>query len=481
MKRQSITLFFHLLILHKKQHVQQDVPPDRPKNGLPGELIDKPVACMVRRVYRDKMTDFHNNIFYYYRGAKQHGQRQEQQLEDNTTKALINMLQHCDPAVAAEYLKSLGITIANDNTVEFELQKPTIGHEKIHCRTQRLLLAIAGTQTRNASICTKLVGPFEGDSRPDAWIYGKDFVVLLESKVGDSALELNQMRCHWRKLQRNIQSPPCCKISTWAEVHQFFANHLPILLPNLKGKDKWLVEQFTQYLEWIGMTEFVGFEESVFEFFVHEEKDPRVKQWMRDAMRALAKQVLYSDHGLKAFDGYYTDYHVGKFGEKDDHFWVAFGPPKFRGLAHQTVSLYDYGLDVFVNVELLPAVKKLRKKIKGSESTFRKVISELPSPFTVQIQERKANRPRVFDYYTVAELEAGVHDRVPYGLKDPQSQGFDYVCTLLSQIQYPYLSVRRRINRKQVVELSKGGGKALVDEIVEITKAFHSLVQFVNE
>ena len=30
--------FFHSLILHRKQHAQQGVPPDRPKNGLPGEL-----------------------------------------------------------------------------------------------------------------------------------------------------------------------------------------------------------------------------------------------------------------------------------------------------------------------------------------------------------------------------------------------------------------------------------------------------------
>jgi len=428
------------------------------------------------------MTDFHNNVFYYYRGAKQHGQKQEQQLEDNTTKAFTNMLQHCDPVVATEFLKSLEITISSDSTIEFELQKSTIGHEKIHYRTQRLLLAIVGTPPpRNASICTQLVGPLKGDSRPDAWIYGEDFVVLLESKVGDSALELNQMRCHWRKLRMDIQSSPRCKILTWAEVHQFFASCLPILLPNLQGKDKWLVEQFTQYLEWIGMTEFVGFEESVFEFFVHEERDLHVKQWMRDAMRALAEQVLHGDHGIKAFDGFYTDYHVGNFGKKDDHFWVAFGPPKFKKLAHQTVSLHEYGLDVFVNVELLPAIKRLRKKIKGSESAFRDVISELPAPFTVQIQERKAKQASIFDYYTVADLEAGVYDGAPYGLKDPQSPGFDYVCTLIRQIKYPYLSVRKRINRKKVVELSKGGGKALTDEIVETTKAFHSLVQFVNE
>jgi hypothetical protein len=428
------------------------------------------------------MTDFHNNIFYFYRGAKQRGQNQEQQLEDNATKALINLLQHCDSVVASEFLKSLGIKTDNDNTIKFELQKPTIGHENISHRAQRLLLAIVEeNDPENASICKKLNGPFEGDSRPDAWIYGKDFVVLLESKIGDSPLELNQMRCHWQKLQNGVRPCTNSKILTWAEVHQFFANRLPIILPNLQGRDKWLVEQFKQYLEWTGMTEFIGFEESVFEFFVHQEKDPHIKKWMRAAMQGLAEQVLSSDHGLETFDKFYSDYHVGNFSEKDDHFWAAFGPPKFGGLAHQTVALYDYGLDVFVNVELLPAINRLRKKIKANDLKFREVISDLPAPFTVQIQERKAKRPRVFDYYTVAELEAGVHDSVLYGLKDPKSPGFEYLVTLLNQVQLPYLSVIRRIKRKQVVELSKGGGKTLVDEILKITKAFHPLVQFINE
>lgn len=36
------------------------------------------------------MTDFHRNIFSYYKGASQPEQDREQQLEDNTTKALVN-------------------------------------------------------------------------------------------------------------------------------------------------------------------------------------------------------------------------------------------------------------------------------------------------------------------------------------------------------------------------------------------------------
>ena len=86
-------------------------------------------------------------------------------------------------------------------------------------------------------------------------------------------------------------------------------------------------------------------------------------------------------------------------------------------------------------------------------------------------------------YYVIAELEAGVrkdYDPGPYGLKDPQSVGFGYLEALLEQIKYPYLSVRRHIDRGQALELSKKGGDALVDEVIRVMKAFHPLVEFIN-
>jgi hypothetical protein len=111
----------------------------------------------------------------------------------------------------------------------------------------------------------------------------------------------------------------------------------------------------------------------------------------------------------------------------------------------------------------------------------------LPEPFSIQIQERKKHekRPRTYRPYVIAELEAGVrkdkdYDPGPYGLKDPQSAGFGYLETLLEQIKYPDIFVRKRIDRKQVLVLSRGGGDALVDEVIRTMKAFHPLVEFIN-
>jgi hypothetical protein len=340
-----------------------------------------------------------------------------------------------------------------------------------------------------------LEGSVEGDSRPDAWIYGQDYVILIESKVGNASIELDQMQCHFQKLQTkpDARQRPRFEVRTWAEVHRFFVG----LLPGLSDKDKWLVEQFTQYLEWNSMTEFTGFEEGMFDFFVtRDDEDAVTKKWVRDTMEAFADKILNGTDGMRVFnDAFYREYHLGKLRLNDDyyddHYWVAFFGPenggredqKFSNWAHQTVSIYDYGLEVFVNVELKPAIEKLRKKVRNERQKFIEVVTALPEPFTFRVAERIKRYTRFYDDYEIASLRAGVYEAPhsrPYGLKDPESEGFDYFETLLKQIHLPYLSVRKRIDRKKALELSEGNGDALVNEVVRIMKAFHPLVEFIN-
>lgn len=418
------------------------------------------------------MTDFHRNIFSYYRGALQPEKDREQQLEDNTTKALVNTLEHCESQVAAKFLEWIGISTPRKAT--FVQQKGTIGDEKIRRKSQRLLLAIVGTTNgTNQSVCSQLPTPPIGDSRPDAWLYGDDFVVLLESKTGTATLDLGQMASHWDKL-RPTRRP---RIVTWAELHKFLTE----LMSGLSDtKSKWLVEQFTQYLEWTGMTDFVGFREEMFEFFVATERDPDTKNWVRGAVESLGDRVLACKDGLKKFSKFYSDKHVGNLGKESDHYWVAFGPDKFRDFAHQTISLYEQKLDVFVNVELLPPIERLRKKIR--DGGFRKVMCSLPAPFTVHIEERKkTKKPRVFDYHPVADVETGLYKGCRYGLRDSHAPGFEYIEKLLFDIEFPYLSVRRSIDRSRVLELSHPNGDRLAAEVLAILKSFHPLVEFINE
>ena len=75
------------------------------------------------------MTDVHRNIFSYYKGASQPEQDREQQLEDNTTKALVNTLEHCGRHVTIKFLEWLGISTARK--INFVQQKVSIGDERI--------------------------------------------------------------------------------------------------------------------------------------------------------------------------------------------------------------------------------------------------------------------------------------------------------------------------------------------------------------
>jgi uncharacterized protein YktB (UPF0637 family) len=426
------------------------------------------------------MADFHHNIFYYYRGTQQSDRERERQLEDNTTKALINTLKHCDSKVTFEFLGWLGIKATKPVTLE--LQKAIISKGEIGNKSQRLLLGIVPTkEIKNPCAELGRTAAGEKDSFPDAWIYGDNFVVLVESKVEGkegASLELDQMERHYQKLLVDTEQQPDCRIHTWAEAHRFFKNLSDELGDELTPKDKWLIEQFTQYLEWIGMAEFIGLEQGMFNYFATciDDRNEDDRRWVRGTMRSFAEKIL---EGLQAVDSsFYQDYDVGRLLLKDDHCWTAFGPKdkNYRRLAHQTVSLHECGLDVFVNVELKDAIDRLRKKIAKDKQMFREIVSRLPGPFSIRVEERKPKQASLYDYHRVASSEAEY-------LKDPElgSYGFHYVETLLKRVPLPCFTVRRCIDRDRALELSQRDGRPLIEEVVGIMKVFHPLVEFINE
>jgi len=225
------------------------------------------------------------------------------------------------------------------------------------------------------------------------------------------------------------------------------------------------------------LAEFTGLEEEMFNFFItHDDEDTR--RWVRDTVQSFAEKIKAE---LNDLDSFYQDYDVGTLRSKDEACWVAFGPGKrkYRQWAHQTVSLKAYALDVFVNVELKPAIVRLRKKIRQDKQAFREIISRLlpDEPFNVQVEERKQRQASLYDYHRIVRLEARY-------LKNPElgPHGFDYIEMLLEQVSLPYLTVTRRIDRDSALELSrKDQGRSLVDEVVRIMQAFHPLVKFIND
>jgi hypothetical protein len=201
----------------------------------------------------NKMRDPHQNIFYYYRGPskKNEDSLHDIQVEDNTTKALINLLEFAKRVDFPPLLKSFLrlIAVPQKQITSFRLQK----HEE--------------------------------KSRPDGVINFADSKVYIESKVA-ARLDLDQISRHLRSLRTNdvlvvitnneadgtgingLKNPKIKYIS-WKDVHHNFlsiANEMrgnKRLIPVLE-----VLKDFINYLEVIVMTEFSGFKDEDFDFWI---------------------------------------------------------------------------------------------------------------------------------------------------------------------------------------------------------------------
>ncbi len=199
------------------------------------------------------MRDPHQNIFYYYRGPskKTSDSLYDIQVEDNTTKALINLLEFAKRVDFDPLLKSFLklINVSQRQITSFRLQK----HEE--------------------------------RSRPDGVINFADTKVCIESKVA-ALLDLRQISRHLESLRSNDSlavitndesdksnldrlDDPRIKYISWKDIHRSFLNIANGIKSDKKLRSFFeILKDFTNYLEVIVMTEFSGFKDEDFDFWV---------------------------------------------------------------------------------------------------------------------------------------------------------------------------------------------------------------------
>ena len=129
--------------------------------------------------------DITKNLFYWFRGPSRKGV-DTRQLENNLTKSLVTVLEHCDRRVVLRsVLKKLELKPSDD--VSFSLQKkPPFAN----ATGTRLVLAITGGKL---DIMEQKVKVWDG--RPDAWICAPRWTVLIESKIG-VGIRASQLNAH---------------------------------------------------------------------------------------------------------------------------------------------------------------------------------------------------------------------------------------------------------------------------------------------
>ena len=258
------------------------------------------------------MRDPHQNIFFYYRGPSKNREVSlyDFQVEDNTTKSLINILEFCCQAGYADLFNNfLGLVNASRRpVVYFKLQKGL------------------------------------SDSRPDALIDLADYNIHIESKVR-ARLDIGQIKRHLKDIGKqdvlvvitnNRQDKKHIseigdqrlRYLDWAEVHKLCLKSIEAI----RGDRRMvailhLIEQFIDYMEVVVMTEFNGFKNSDFDFWV--DPNPYYVPILRKKLEALAtiiKEKLPRDIGQEY--SFIKPGNITRSGKDERFAWVAIKRPK---------------------------------------------------------------------------------------------------------------------------------------------------------
>lgn len=411
--------------------------------------------------------DLHHNLFYTYRGPNTDIADRDRQLENNITKALINTLDLGGNSVCSPFLAWLGLV--GTSNVKFLLQRCDLPTATAAGKRDRVLLGIS---KKELDWVTPGVDE-KCESVPDAWLYGDNFAVLVESKINDAAFSQRQMQAHLSRLQSTGHRPPKVVAKTWGQIHGFFES----LLPRLKdvSSAKLLVEQFIEFLEYTGMTEFNGFRLEHFRYFLlHDDDDAR--RWIRNQVGYFAAQVQACLYESTSF---YEASDIGNLRLTDAYCWAAFGPRgnAYRKVTHQTISLSSDGLRVFVNTELKAATDRLKRVMKPPSATFRTALQYLHAfePFELILEERTQRQASIYDYTPKMRLHSSLLDETAGDV------AWDAFTQTIERLPLPYLRIERLVPAHKLIELSECDPIHVVRHIAEMLLRNHAVVRLLNE
>jgi hypothetical protein len=258
----------------------------------------------------------------------------------------------------------------------------------------------------------------------------------------------------------------------WERIHRFFS----VLLPSLTDtSSRLLVTHLIQFLEFSGMTGFVGFRPDHFDYFIlHEDDDTR--RWVREQVDDFAAQVLV---GLKGGAPFYENYDVGNLKLVDTYCWVAFGPQDnaYRSVTHQSLALTAAGLEVFVNTELKPATDRVKDLLSRNPDTFRKELENQHKleAFYLIVEKRTQRQASLFDYTPQLRLHSSVFSDLTTG-----DIAWEVFCKLFKVLPLPYLRIERLVPRAKLLDISKEGPSKVIRHIIELLLRNHPVVNWLN-
>jgi len=182
----------------------------------------------------------YKNIFHYYRGQTRKGSEDTKQLqiENNATKAFINVLQNSSSTLTIAFIKWLGLNGNEQDSFEYMYQ---VSNE-LHRRTpQAVLIGIAETGNLINNLQSKQY------YIPDGAILSSSVSVLIETKIGqNSYLDTNQLEGHKTRFAVN-QDIEETIILTWKEIRNFYQEQLHYFKQLNDPLTCFLLDQFEEF------------------------------------------------------------------------------------------------------------------------------------------------------------------------------------------------------------------------------------------
>jgi len=294
-----------------------------------------------------------------------------QHLENDVTKALLNVFQHCSKKVLATFLSLISVKQSAD-TFEFDFQiTDTL---KYRSKRERIMLSVISAATARKSDPNYKVE----QSQPDACLFNKDTAILIEAKT-QSPLIFEQVDNH---IKHYFGSATKESILTWEEIVEKFR----LISNGLDAKDNFLLTQFCEFLDLIGLAEFNGFVASDFSTLgsISQFRDEDYLDFKRLFRKKVEKfmALLNEEIGL-AFDFVNYGFKIGQVNSKAPDTWSAFyfynNDPDTHVNYYPNVNI-DYterGIGLSLNAEIQSSVKCIVSSIKRNPKLFNKAVKRL--------------------------------------------------------------------------------------------------------
>ena len=357
------------------------------------------------------MDKFRN--LFWHEGAKAYNEKELDRkakekiraLENDVTKALLNIIEYC-PHARKELLVCLAGKNIKPEGVQVDFQ--ITDKEKFKNRAEKIML-------RLDSMLSEETKPddSERDSRPDGAIYGDGWAVLIEAKT-QSKFDEDQFRRH----KRNYMGVDAQKERiTWEEVYEVLNG-----LEGLPEREAFLIEHFCSYLELLDLNP-PRFREEDLKVFPREgtRDSEKHNEEELEKISSIQRNLLKLHGYLKEEMGKLSlQFKKGKIPQNATVVWFGWfdslDKKKTEELANLNFTIQKEGLFIEINAETKPVSERVFKKIESQPQKFDELLGKIGK--NAYLWQRVAMRPTNTNDFEWMPLSLGpnLFSSIPEGL-----------------------------------------------------------------